>query len=120
MPRYSATASVCDRATWADTSVTTACFSLRLRLKVHSPSTHARAAYRLRALRFSDLPNWIFRFLFGGTPSALAIKQLRGAAPAVFDDPGHPVSRVPRPTISQGRRAGDPVTPIRPLARPGR
>src|SRR6187455_3327753 len=36
MPRYSARASVCERATWAATSVTTVCFSLRLRLK--SPS----------------------------------------------------------------------------------
>src|SRR6185295_6459712 len=99
MPRYSARASVCERATWADTSVTTACFSLRLRLKVHSPSTRARAAIGFGALRFSDLPNWIFRFRFGGTPSALAIKQLRGTAPAVFDGPQHPVSRVLRPTI---------------------
>src|SRR5574337_620660 len=32
-PRYSASARVCERATWVDTSATTAAFSLRFKLK---------------------------------------------------------------------------------------
>src|SRR5215212_9794276 len=109
MPRYSAKASVCERAAWAATSVTTVCFSLRLRLKVHSshpmPSTVplALTGARLRtpaSLRFSDLLNGngvLFqrdrhlRWLVaepGRNPEPAVHYAATRAAPAVFDDLG--------------------------------
>ena len=93
MPRYSARASVCERATWAATSVTTVCFSLRLRLKSSLLPSRAPAA-----IGFGRFGSATFR-----TGTSIPLRRDRhlrwplsspeGAAPAVFDDLRHPVSR---------------------------
>ena len=63
-------------AAWAATSVTTTCFSLLLRLKVHSSLN--RALWRSHAsedTRFSDLHQPRKQILFGGTAICAGFEQ---------------------------------------------